>query len=277
MEDLSADGIEATRLGMKNLERTLGWLPSAVLKSGEDFSDLDNMYGEVLSQRSLELGHVMTIVAGVTETEFHAGQSGNPNYVPVAKARQKAAVQLFNDLVFKTSSLLIHPEITGKISATGTVSRVLGEQRGMINGLLQDGRLNRLVEFEALSPATAYPISELLSDLKNGIFSEFSQPRVTTDLYRRNLQRAYVDALTTKLGPPAAPPTLPTGLPPDVVRRVRGNFSPLSGEAKSQIRGSLVEIQGLLTAAKSKATDKATKLHITDALLAIDEVLNPKK
>ena len=47
-EDLSEDGVEATRLGMKNLERILGWLPSAVLKPGEDFSELGAMYGSLL-------------------------------------------------------------------------------------------------------------------------------------------------------------------------------------------------------------------------------------
>lgn len=276
-EDLSADGVEATRLGMKNLERTMGWLSSAVLKSGEDFSELEKMYGEVLGQRSLELGHVLTIVGGVTETEYHVGQSGNPNYTPVSKARQKAAVQLFNDLVFKTSPLLVRPDITGKSGATGTVDRVLSEQRRFVGGLLSDSRLNRLVEFEATAPASAYPISELLTDLKNGIFSELSQPKVTTDLYRRNLQRAYVDVLVTKLGPPPAPVTLPAGLPPDVARRVRNNSGPLSGEAKVQVRSALTELQTLLAAAKAKAADRATLLHLTDSWKLIDEVLNPKK
>ncbi len=276
MEDLSEDGVEATRLGMKNLERILGWLPSAVLKPGESFSELGAMYNEVLGQRSLELSHVLTIVGGITETEYHVGQSSNANYVPVAKARQKAAVKLFDDLVFKTSPLLVRPDLTSKASATGTVERVAGEQRRIVGGLLSDSRLNRLVEFEATSPATAYPVDELLSDLKSAIFREFSQPKVTTDLYRRNLQRIYLDTLIIKLGPPPPPPTLPAGLPADVVRRVRANSLPLSGEAKAQIRGSLSEIQVLLVAAKRKA-DRVTKLHITAALKAVDEALDPKK
>lgn len=276
-EDLSADGVEATRLGMKNLERTLGWLSSATLKPGEDFSDLEKMYSEILGQRSLELGHVLTIIGGVTETEYHAGQSSNPNYTPVEKARQKAAVQLFNDLVFKTSPLLVRPEITGKTSATGTIDRVLGEQRGILNGILRENRLNRLVEFEVTNPATAYTVSELLTDLKNGIFSEFgASGKGTTDLYRRNLQRAFVDTLVTKLGPPPAPPTLPAGLPPDVARRARASFQPLSGEAKAQVRGALADIQQLLAGAKGRATDRATQLHLTDLLKTIDLALNPK-
>ncbi|MCX6369268.1 MAG: zinc-dependent metalloprotease [Armatimonadetes bacterium] len=276
-EDIGADGVEATRLGMKNLERTLGWLASATLKSNEDFSDLDAMYNEVLGQRSLELGHVLTIVGGVTETEYHVGQSGNPNYTPVPKARQKAAVQLFNDLVFKTSPILVRPDITSKTSATGTVDRVLSEQRRFISGLLSDSRLNKLVEFETTAPKAAYPISELLTDLKNGIFSELAQPKPTTDLYRRNLQRAYVDALVAKLGPPPAPPTLPAGLPADLVRRARSNSGPLSGEAKVQVRAALGELQASLATAKAKTTDRATLLHITDSWKLIDEVLNPKK
>lgn len=274
-EDLSADGVEATRLGMKNLERTMGWLSSAVLKPNEDFAPLEAMYNEVLGQRSLELSHVLTIVGGVTETEYHVGQSSNPNYTPVSKARQKAAVQLFNDLVFKTSPLLLHPEITGKTSATGTVSRVLGEQRGLIGGLLSDSRLNRLVEFEVTAPATAYTVNELLTDLTNGIFSEFGSAKGTPDLFRRNLQRAYLDALITKLDPPAA--AAPTVAPQPGGRRRGAATGPLSGEAKAQIRGALADVQALLISAKGRATDRAVKLHIADSLKAIDEALNPKK
>lgn len=276
MEDLSADGVEATRLGMKNLERILGWLPAAVAKPGEDFSELDSMYNEVLGQRSLELGHVLTIVGGVTETEYHVGQSSNPNYTPIPKARQKAAVQLFNDLVFKTSPLLVRPEITGKTSATGTVDRVQGEQRRFIGGLLSDSRLNRLVEFEVTAPTTAYTVSELLTDMTNGIFSEFGSAKGTPNLYRRNVQRVYLDALIAKLDPPA-PPTLPAGLPQGAGRRRGASTGPLSGEAKVQIRGALADIQALLTSAKGRTTDRAIKLHITDSLKAIDEALNPKK
>ncbi len=273
-EDLSADGVEATRLGMKNLERTLGWLSSAVLKSGEDFSELGKMYSEVLGQRSLELSHVLTIVGGVTETEYHVGQSSNPNYTPVAKARQKAAVQLFNDLVFTTHPLLVHPEITGKATATGIVSRVLGEQRGIIGGLLSDSRLNRLVEFEATAPAAAYPVGEFLNDLKRGIFSELTQPKIMTDLYRRNLQRAYIDALVGKLDPPAALVSPVGGAPGG---RRNANSGPLSGEAKLHVRSALTDILALLAAAKGKSADRATQLHITDSWKLIDEVLNPKK
>jgi hypothetical protein len=276
-EDLGADGVEATRLGMKNLERVIGYLVAATTKPNEDFSDLEEIYGEVLGQRQRELGHVLTIVGGINETEYHAGQSSSPNYLPVAKIRQKAAVQLFSDLVFKTSPLLIHPEITGKLSATGTVDRVAGEQRQIIGGLLSDARLNRMTEFETTNPTLAYPIAELFGDLTAGIFSEFKEVKVTTDLYRRNLQRAYAAALITKLGPPPPPPQLPAGIPPDVARRVLGNFRPLSGEGKAQVRGALADLQALLISAKPKAADRATQLHIADSLKAIGDALDPKR
>ena len=113
-------------------------------------------------------------------------------------------------------------------------------------------------------------------NLKAGIFREFMQPKIATDLYRRNLQRAYLDTLITKLGPPPPPPTLPEGIPADVARRVRASFAPLSGEAEAQIRGSFSEIQALLVAGKGKS-DRATQLHIVAALKAIAEALDPKK
>ena len=66
-EDVSDDSIEATRLGLLNLERVMTWLVPATTKPGDDYELLGEMYSEVIGQRRTELGHVLTVVGGVNE------------------------------------------------------------------------------------------------------------------------------------------------------------------------------------------------------------------
>lgn len=277
-EDLSDDPVEATRLGHKNLERVMGYLVAATTKPGEDFSLLEEMYGEVLSQRSRELGHVLTVIGGVHEVDYHAGQSANTNFTPVPRAKQKAAIQLLDDLVFKTSSILTHKEITSRYQPAGIVARVAGEQRQILSSLTSDARLARMTELEALYPSVAYPVADLLLDTQKAVFAELSKPKVTTDLYRRNLQRAFISVLAAKFDPPAPPTaTVTTEAPGRGRRGGGGGTTGTPGEVKALVRGQLTDLRAALVAAKGKAADRATRLHLIDSIKAIDEVLEPQK
>lgn len=277
-EDLSADSVEATRLGLLNLDRVLGYLVSATTKPGEDYTRLSEMYGEVLGQRARELNHVVAVVGGINETEYHAGQSSKLNYEPVSKARQKQAVGLFNEKVFKTQPTLIRPDILSRIQSSGVAGRILSEQSGVLNGLLSNARLARMIEMEATRPAgTAYGIAEMMDDLRGGVFAELKQPRVTTDLYRRNLQRAFVTALAGKVNPPAPTPlTLPAGLPPQFVAQLAANAT-VPGEARAVARGVLLDLKTTVAAAQPKAASRLDRLHLLDLSRQIDDALNPKK
>lgn len=275
-EDLSDDPVEATRLGHLNLERVMGYLVSATTKPGDDYSLLEEIYSEVLGQRARELGHVLTVVGGVYHVDYHAGQSANPNFTPVPKAKQKAAVALLNKLVFTTSPILTNKEIATRYQPAGLVSRVSGEQRQILSSLLSDNRLSRMAELEALYPKVAYPVSELMDDIRVAVFSELSKPKVTTDLYRRNLQRAYLSVLAAKLDPPAPPTTTVPEAPRGRRGGGAGGATGTPGEAKALVRGTLSDIRASLVAAKAKTTDRATMLHLIDSIKEIDETLDPK-
>lgn len=71
-----------------------------------------------------------------------------------------------------------------------------------MNSLLRDDRLIRLSELaQGARPGTAYTPMELLSDLRSGLFSELAANQ-EIDVYRRTLQRMYVEALDAKINPP---------------------------------------------------------------------------
>ena len=71
-------------------------------------------------------------------------------------------------------------------------------QARQLNRLLDDNRMGRMVENEALNGSDAYDAVTMLSDLRKGLWSELPAGR-SIDAYRRNLQRAHVERLSTLL------------------------------------------------------------------------------
>ena len=272
-EDMGSDPVAATRYGLKNITAIAEMLISATTKEGEDYSTLKEIYGELISQGNREFGHVASYVGGVVETDRVAGQAGDI-YAPIGRAKQKECIEFLQKEAFRTPTELLKPNILALIEPYGAVDRVLAGQRQILNILLNNDRMNRLISSTATAKKgeTPYSLSEMLTEVKAGIWSELKMSPIKTDIYRRNLQRAYVDAMGNKLNPPAF--VQPSGLPP-------GYFisppTPLPGEARSLIRAELTELDGMLAKALGNAGDKETKAHLQDSRDRISKILYPEK
>jgi hypothetical protein len=259
------DPVEATRLGILNLKRVMDMLPAAVLRPGENYDELDHMYTAVWSQLRLELGHVANLVGGY-DSEPKTGPVPGVRFTPVSEARQKAAVKFLNENLFKTPAWIEPAEILRKVEPTSGQARLLGLQQGILSNVLTQGRTTRLQEHEAILGAKAYTIAELLSDLRAGIFGEFAGEAVKVDPYRRNLQRAFITVLGTRLNPPpaaaagmgAASPALPTD------------------DSRGAIRAELKSIRGLLQTKVAVAADTPTRNHAQDLIDQIGVILDPR-
>jgi hypothetical protein len=269
MEDLGADPIEASTLGLRNIKRILGYLVPAVSRFGEDYKDLDEMYNMVLFQRTLEVGHVASLVGGVVQTNYNYGR-GTTVYNPVPPAKQREAVRFLVTNMLQTPKELIAPSILSRIEPSGAADRILQSQQGVLSSLMSEGRTRRMVDQEAAAPAGAkpYTVAEMMEDVRKGVWGELAQPSVVVDPYRRNLQRAYIGLLAGKLAP-ASTTTLP-GLP----------FSISTGGATSDVRPlarlSLITTRASIQNALKRATDPVTKAHLMDATALIDQALDPR-
>jgi hypothetical protein len=144
----------------------------------------------------------------------------------------------------------------------------------LLNGLLDNQRLGRLATLEALVAGgqKPYKLSEMLADLRGGVWSELKGPRVNADLYRRNLQRAYLAVMDAKLNPP--PFTPPAGLP-SYIRIVPP--PPLSGEGKAMVRQELTDLDAQIAKALPAASTREMKAHLLDARDRISKALKPEK
>lgn len=273
-EDLGADPVASTKFGLKNIARIADMLIPATTSEGKDYSTLQELYGELLAQRNRELGHVANLIGGMTRTSRVAGQEGVV-YKPVSRERQAEAMAFLVKEGFRTPSELLRSDILALIEPTGTEDRVLSGQRQLLNILLGNARLERVVAQQALpyDAKPSYALRDMFSDLRKGIWKELSGPSVATDLYRRNLQRAYIEVMGLKLNPPPPsppPPGIPAAfLPPPP--------PPLPGEARAMIRAELADLDAEIARALPRAKDRETKAHLQDSRYQISKILFPEK
>jgi len=255
-EDLGADAIEATRLGLLNIDRVMGYVVPATSKAGENYDRLSEMFDEVLGQRQRELSNVVALVGGYTQTTYHYGQAEggeNPVFTYTPAARQKAAVQFLNKNAFATPRTIIRPEILSRIEPSGVSGRVLASQLVLLNSLMSEARATRLVEQEATAARgqQAYTLAQMMTDVQRGVWGELYAPQVAIDPYRRNLQRAYITLLTPRL---------------------TGGLS----ESRPVARGVLTETKVAIKTALARTTDPATRMHLIDCNQALQDALYPK-
>jgi len=268
-----ADAVKATALGVKNLQRvTKNLMTSTAYKEGDTYEQLSEIYGRVLSQWSTEMSHVAGIVGGFNSQEKVIGQEGRIfNLIP--KDKQQTAVKFLMDSAFTTPTWMIDEEILRRIEPVGVIDRIRNAQSRVLTTLLNSARFARLVEQEALDGPLAYSPVEFLGSVRKGVWRELDAPSVKIDIYRRELQRAYLKEIGTKLSPVerAAAPAFPTpdGEPPQI--RVTS-----SGDEKPMYRAELRSLSAAINAAIAKTTDHETKAHLEASKDEIAKILDPK-
>jgi hypothetical protein len=267
-----ADPVKSTGLGFKNIRRVVTYLSATGTRPGEDNDDLRELYDRTVGQWATEAGHVATLVGGET-VQYKSGSQPGAVYTPLSRARQQEAMRFLNENVFQTPSYLILPAIARRVEAGGMITRITNAQGRILTSLLNDGRMNRLIENEALagSRGDAYSLASMLGDLRRGVWTELGQSGVTIDPYRRTLQNAFLSQANGKLNPPtvvvAAGPQFPGFTPP----------APLLEDARSQLRGELVSLRGEIRRAVPRASDRETRAHLEAADHEIGDILDPKK
>jgi hypothetical protein len=267
-----ADPVKATGWGIRNIKRTVPLLIPAAVQPDRDYDDLNMLYGRLINQWATELRHVTIVVGGADAQEKYAGQSG-PRYSPWGRARQKEAVRFLNENAFATPTFFITDTILRLIEVEGALRRINVAQAGILGQLFNDRRLERLVEFEALSRnGDAYPLTELLGDVRGGIWRELGSPTVSIDPFRRELQRSYLTLVANKVNPP--PFTPPAGAPAQFLAQV--GPARATSDIRAAFRAELRALDAQLAAAAPRSTG-INRAHILDARDQIRRILDPER
>lgn len=267
-EDLGDDAMKASMYGIKNLKVIMKGLQEWTYTEGGDYSELNEMYGEVQSQFNRYMGHVGRYVGGVKENYKSTDQEGVV-YSHAPKAKQKEAVKFINDNLFNTPKWMLDEEIINRLRDYGTLENMRGMQVRTLNSLLEWRKLGRVIENEAMNGSDAYSILNLFEDVRNGVWSELRNGS-TIDTYRRNLQRAHIERLETMM----------TGELPPIPAQFRRFFGPgidaSQSDIRAVVRGELKTMRSRIRAAVPRTRDRMSKLHLEDAIERIDNILDPK-
>ncbi|MDN5201751.1 zinc-dependent metalloprotease [Fulvivirgaceae bacterium BMA10] len=268
-EDLGNDAMKASTYGVENLKRIVPNLIKWTSEDGKQYEDLAELYNNVLGQWNRYNGHVKSNIGGVYETFKSYDQNGNV-YTPVDKRTQKNAMSYLQKQTFQTPKWLLDEKILMKIQSAGAVNRIRGLQVNTLNQLLDPSRIARLIEAETMIGSQAYTPLEMLSDLRNGIWSELRSGR-KIDTYRRNLQRAHIERLeflmTNEQG------NVPAGFRPFA------GFTPIDvsqSDIRPLVRAELKSLQRQVRAAISRTSDRMSRYHLEDAAERIKLILDPK-
>jgi hypothetical protein len=251
-EDLGDNSMRASELGLKNLKRIVPNLIEWTSEETKDFTELREIYNFVFGQYRRYVGHVIANVGGVYEFN-KTSDEGEVVYTHVEKAKQKDAINFLNQHLFTTPEWLIDKEILNRIEETGITERIRGLQDRSLAQLMNPDRLNRMIENSAINSSQAYSINEMFDDLISNIYNE-AKTNQAVSLYRRNLQRTFIEGLERTLG-------------------MESNKYEHT-DMKAVARGKLKALKRMLSA--SSSTDELTSYHYDDLVDRIDEIFEKK-
>ena len=254
-EDMGDDPVLASGYGLANLKRVAPRLVEWTLSPGEDYADLDELYGELVGQFSRYMGHVVTVVGGI-HGDRKAGDQDGRVYWSVPGDRQRAALAFLAEHVLATPNWLLDAEILRRITPSGDVARLGAVQSRILNQLLDPARMQRMVEAEQEAGGQAYTLVGFLADVHDAVWVQAGDP------YARALQRAHVARLEWLMREGAA-------------------SSSAVNLATSDVRAlARYELQRISEAARTRSesqTDTLQKAHFVDVAERIEAFLEGRE
>ena len=262
-EDLGNDAVKASEYGIANLKRIMPKLMEWTTKDGETYNELGYMYGQVLGQFGRYMGHVSNNIGGIYQYYKTSDQDGAV-YTHVKKSRQQNCMNFLHSQLFETPKWMINKEILNKIEFAGITNRIRSTQSRTLNSLLDFGKMARLIENEAINGKNAYSLIEMMTDLRKGIFNEVYKNK-TIDVYRRNLQLAYLDRISYIM-------SNEQGSTPSWARNYITSVKVSQSDIRTVAANQLIELRKDLKKHKNKS-DKMTKMHLEMVQNKISSIL----
>lgn len=253
-EDIGDDSMIASELGIRNLKRITEKLLEWGTEEGKNYDELSELYANVMGQYNRYMGHVTGNVGGISEYYKTSDQEGLV-YTHASLDKQKRAIAFLNEQLFETPEWLIDNEILGRIQSDGIVDRIKGLQTRTLTGLFSSDKVKRVLENESLNGNEAYKASQMMSDLRTGIFSELRTGK-SIDTYRRNLQKAFVEQLGSLV--------------------TTENKDIRTTDIPSLSRGNLVTLKAEINRGLARQGDQMSRYHLQDLASRIDQILDPR-
>lgn len=257
-EDLGDDSMLASLYGIKNLKRIVPQILTWSYEPNKSYAGAGEIYSGVVSQFNRYLGHVTKNVAGIYSNSITVEQTDEIAREFVSANIQKRAIAFLNEQLFTTPEWLIDRQLMEKAKIL-PVNVICSLQSGVLARLINKNTLDKMSENEILNGKKAYTSAQMFNDLKEVIWSNLGQ----SDIYKRNMQKAYVENLINLL---------------DKKGNADKNASgkrPAYSEAPAIAHGQLTELKRLATSAASMTSGTA-KGHYQNLITLIDNALSNK-
>ena len=257
-EDLGDDSMLASLYGIKNLKRIVPQILTWSYEPNKSYAGAGEIYSGVVSQFNRYLGHVTKNVAGIYSNSITVEQTDEIAREFVPANIQKRAIAFLNEQLFTTPEWLIDRQLMEKAKIL-PVNVICSLQSGVLARLIKKNTLDKMSENEILNGKKAYTSAQMFNDLKKVIWSNLGQ----SDIYKRNMQKAYVENLINLL---------------DKKGNADKNASgkrPAYSEAPAIAHGQLTELKRLATSAASMTSGTA-KGHYQNLITLIDNALSNK-
>ena len=249
---------------IENLKRIVPNLVEWTEEPGEDYEELEELYGEVIAQWNRYMGHVANHIGGVYETFKTYDQDGMV-YEVTPPEQQAEAMGFLNEFGFQTPDWMLDQDILRRIEGSGALDRIQSLQAGILRQVLSPDRMKRMIEAAATGENNAYTLPDMLTELRTGIWSELEDGE-TIDPYRRNLQRAHIERIEELLGAGSD----------DSAAGARTSAQVAQSDIRVYLRGELRRIDEQIDAVLPAIEERATLLHLEDIQTRVEEVLNPE-
>jgi len=256
-EDLGDDAMLASSYGIKNLQRIMPQIITWTREPNKGYDNAHSIYNEVVTQYGRYMGHVTTNVGGIYTTPTLVEESGkSKEFVPAAI--QKEAMQFLNEQLFKTPTWLVDKELIEK-AYIDPINSIGNIQKRIIDRLVSKYTIDKLLRFEGYYGTDAYTAIDMFNDLKKGVWAELTNGKAI-DIYKRNMQKNYVNALITIIDPKSNPPGTrasdATGIARtqlmDLRQSIRNAAASSSGIKRSHLLDLLAQIETALDTSKNQ-------------------------
>jgi hypothetical protein len=217
-------------------------------QENDGYKNLTEIYSGVNEQFDYYTGHVMTNIGGIYETPKSPSQLG-PVFQMVPVETQKDAMRFLKEHVFTTPTWLLDTAVLARVGESPT--QIVGRSQDMVfQHLFSAKTLSKLTVNEAMYGDKAYSLIEFFNDLDAAMWTEL-KTYSPVDIYRRNLQRSYVDRII------------------ELSKKSGKDFRDVAPLMNMKI----AEIKGVVKKAMAKTKDPVTQYHLRFIYERLDENL----
>ena len=259
-ENTGAERVEATRLGVANLQRSLRALDKA---AGSDAQLYASTYDVVLGRHVTLLKSVNRLLGGA---QPNLGADGGPAALLVPAEEQRAGVRYLLGDGAASLEPYAEPAITDRLAAYGGAKAIDQLQAGLVSDLMSGETLAAL-DGQARRDPKAYSALDFARDLDESVWGALSPSTPT----RRALQRGWINGARALLvdwaknGASEAADALKL----QALGAPRGAALALveTGDDTlfvTRLRQGLPALRDRLEAAASAANDEAARLHLQE-------------